>query len=329
MDLIQSNGQPHYGRFTQIPNHIDYQKIEYRTPYGHIRSGWRKRLKYKKFKFCSIQHEQYSIGVAIADLAWAGYGFFYIYDHHTQRVKHWQASNFLAYRTCLDEQPLYNQSFFHKSPYNLDIQHAQGVRYIRISRYGDIKLSARIFCAGTDPMSICAPHQDHGWTYTQKLSTLGCEGFFVDLNGDIVHFHDRTFASLDDTCGFLPTQTTCFWLSCNFWQNEQRIGLNLSSGMIEGSSNENCLWVNGQLYTQAHVEFKQINEHVWHISSACGAIQLQVTTTWCRQEELNLRLIGNQFRQWQATISGQIRHQQQHLEFKEQYGLLEAHSSKW
>ena len=40
----------------------------------------------KKFKFCSIQHEHYTIGLAIADIAWAGHGFVYIYDHHLKHI---------------------------------------------------------------------------------------------------------------------------------------------------------------------------------------------------------------------------------------------------
>ena len=49
MDLIQSNGQPHYGRFSELPKTIDLDKYQYKTPYGEVLTGWRKRLKYKKF----------------------------------------------------------------------------------------------------------------------------------------------------------------------------------------------------------------------------------------------------------------------------------------
>ncbi len=57
MDLIQENGQPRYGRFKEIPKSIDYHTYQYKNPYGDVLTGWRKQLKYKKFKFCSIQHE--------------------------------------------------------------------------------------------------------------------------------------------------------------------------------------------------------------------------------------------------------------------------------
>ena len=283
MDLIQANGQPHYGRFSELPKKIDYQAYQYKSPYGEVLSGWRKRLKYKKFKFCSIQHEHYTIGLAIADIAWAGHGFVYIYNHMTGEVQEWNAINFLSRNTVLDEQPLFNQSFFEKSPFQIEIQHANGVRYIRVTKYGEIKLSARIFCAGTDPLSMCSPTGINGWTYTQKLTTLGCEGYFVNKTGQTIQFHERTFASLDDTCGFLRPETAWFWLSCNFWDTEdRRVGLNLASGVNESFGNENCLWINGVLYPLTDVLFQPEDDGSWSIRSLDHRMNLTVSTGWRR-----------------------------------------------
>ena len=330
MDLIQANGQPHYGRFSELPKKIDYQAYQYKSPYGEVLSGWRKRLKYKKFKFCSIQHEHYTIGLAIADIAWAGHGFVYIYNHMTGEVQEWNAINFLSRNTVLDEQPLFNQSFFEKSPFQIEIQHANGVRYIRVTKYGEIKLSARIFCAGTDPLSMCSPTGINGWTYTQKLTTLGCEGYFVNKTGQTIQFHERTFASLDDTCGFLRPETAWFWLSCNFWDTEdRRVGLNLASGVNESFGNENCLWINGVLYPLTDVLFQPEDDCSWSIRSLDHRLNLTVSTGWRRYENLNLRLVGSQFSQWQAKISGTIQQDGTEIILLNEYGLLEQHYAKW
>ena len=330
MDLIQANGQPHYGRFSELPKKIDYQAYQYKSPYGEVLSGWRKRLKYKKFKFCSIQHEHYTIGLAIADIAWAGHGFVYIYNHMTGEVQEWNAINLLSRNTVLDEQPLFNQSFFEKSPFQIEIQHANGVRYIRVTKYGEIKLSARIFCAGTDPLSMCSPTGINGWTYTQKLTTLGCEGYFVNKTGQTIQFHERTFASLDDTCGFLRPETAWFWLSCNFWGTEnRRVGLNLASGVNESFGNENCLWINGVLYPLTDVLFQPEDDGSWSIRSLDHRLNLTVSTGWRRYENLNLRLVGSQFSQWQAKISGTIQQDGTEIILLNEYGLLEQHYAKW
>ena len=330
MDLIQANGQPHYGRFSELPKKIDYQAYQYKSPYGDVLSGWRKRLKYKKFKFCSIQHEHYTIGLAIADIAWAGHGFVYIYNHMTGEVQEWNAINFLSRNTVLDEQPLFNQSFFEKSPFQIEIQHANGVRYIRVTKYGEIKLSARIFCAGTDPLSMCSPTGINGWTYTQKLTTLGCEGYFVNKTGQTIQFHERTFASLDDTCGFLRPETAWFWLSCNFWDTgNRRVGLNLASGVNESFGNENCLWINGVLYPLTDVLFQPEDDGSWSIRSLDHRLNLTVSTGWRRYENLNLRVVGSQFSQWQAKISGTIQQDDTEIILLNEYGLLEQHYAKW
>lgn len=330
MDLIQTNGQPRYGRLETPPTKISVDRYIYKTPYGKTLSGWRKRLKYKKFKFCSIQHGQYSIGLAIVDIAWAGHGFFYVYDHATSQVWECNAINAMARHTVLDEQPLLNHSHFSHSKFLLDIQHAHGVRYITVTRHGDEILKARIYCASTQPLALSSPTGINGWTYTQKLTTLAVEGHFKDKKGNIIQFNDRTLASLDDTCGFLRPETAWFWLSCNFWNTHgQRVGINLASGVNESFGNENCLWVNGQMYPLADVLFQQ-NDDIWQIRSIDEKLNLTVETGWRRYENLNLRMVGSQFSQWQSKISGQIEMEDgQIIEFNQQYGLLEQHYAKW
>ncbi|OTG63168.1 DUF2804 domain-containing protein [Acinetobacter silvestris] len=331
MDLIQENGQPRYGRFKELPASIDIDQYIYKTPYGKTLQGWRKQLKYKKFKFCCIQHEHYSIGLAIADISWAGHGFVYIYNHQTHEVFEWNANTILGRGTDVDEQPLYSQSRFLKAPFEFEMQHANGVRYIRVTKHGEEQLTARIFCAGTQPLSLCSPNGINGWTYTQKKTTLAVEGFFINKQKQKIDFNDRTLASLDDTCGFLRPETAWFWLSSNFWdQQGNRIGLNLASGVNESFGNENCLWINGVLYPIADVLFEKQNDDLWRIHSLDERLNLTVETGWRRYENLNLRLVGSQFSQWQSRISGTIQTEQgEMITLSQEYGLLEQHYAKW
>jgi hypothetical protein len=327
MDLIQSNGQPHYGRFSILPTRIDFEKYHYTNPAGELLTGWRKRLKYKKFKFCSIQHEDYTICMAIADLAWAGHGLVYVYQHSTGQVLAWQGSNFLARHTRLDEQPLFNHSAFQKSPFRLVIEHANGVRYLCVTKHGEVKLSARIFCAGTDPLSVCSP-TDTGWSYTQKLTSLGCEGFFLNKQGQTVHFNAKSFASLEDTCGFIPAEAAWCWLSCNFWdQHNNRIGLNLSSALHTGN-HENCLWVNGVLYPLPELQFSLRHEQQWQVRSLDGSVMLSFELKWARIERMNFRFTASHCSQWQVSVTGIVQQGEHCIELNQEYGLFEQHLPK-
>ena len=67
----------------------------------------------------------------------------------------------------------------------------------------------------------------------------------------------------------------------------------------------------------------------WSIRSLDERLNLTVTTGWRRFENLNLRLVGSQFSQWQAKISGTIQQDDQEVVLLNEYGLLEQHYAKW
>ena len=146
----------------------------------------------------------------------------------------------------------------------------------------------------------------------------------------MIQFNDKTLAALDDTCGFLRPETAWFWLSSSFWdQQNNRIGLNLASGVNESFGNENCLWINGILYPLSDVIFERINAAEWNIFSLDKKLSLTIKTGWRCYENLNLRLVGSQFSQWQAQISGTIQQQDQKINLQQEWGLLEQHYAKW
>lgn len=331
MDLIQDNGQPRYGRFQVVPTQISVENYLYKTPYGKVLMGWQKQLKYKKFKFCSIQHKQYSLGIAVVDLTWVGHGFFYIYDHQSNQVIEWNAIQPLARQTQVDEQPFKSQSFFKKKPYELHMNHSSGIRSIQVKKQGEILLQAEIFTQGTDVLSMCSPTGIHGWTYTQKQTTLAVQGFFKNLEGRVVDFDLQSMAALDDSCGFLRPETAWFWLSCSFWDSKNRkIGINLASGVNESFGNENALWIDGLLYPLADVLFERVGEQYWIIRSLDEKLKLEVETGWCRQESLNLYIVGSQFNQWQARVTGSYEFDVKNtVIWERELGVLEQHYAKW
>ncbi len=99
--------------------------------------------------------------------------------------------------------------------------------------------------------------------------------------------------------------------------------------MNESFGNENSLWVNGKLYALSDVLFQQVSDTQWAIQSLDESLNLTVTTGWRRYENLNLRLVGSQFSQWQAKISGTVLQDGRKIIFNEQYGLIEQHYAKW
>ena len=87
--------------------------------------------------------------------------------------------------------------------------------------------------------------------------------------------------------------------------------------------------INDKIYPLADVLFQQESENQWTIQSLDEKLNLMVSTGWRRYENLNLRLVGSQFSQWQAKVSGTIQQDDQEIILLNEYALLEQHYAKW
>lgn len=324
MKLIQDNGQPRFGRFTQSPDEIN--AFDYINPF--LKYQWQRKLRYKTFSFIGIQHRQYSIGLAIVDLAWVGHGFYYCYDRTTQKFVDYHALQPLGKQTVLHDLTQLQRSYFkHK---NISIEFKQNIdtRQIRVERKGELLCRATIQRNQGQPLYLSSPTGIRGWTFTHKSMCLPISGQFL-FQGKSVDFDAASLATLDDSCGFLRPETEWFWLSCQCVINGKKIGINLASGVNESCGNENCLWVDGVLYALPDVIFSPLDQERWHIYSLDGQLDLRVRTDWRRYENKGLFLVASQFSQWIAVLNGKISVGQENCHFDRVHALLEQHYARW
>ena len=325
MDLIQASGQPRYGRFLEAPDGI--QLDAYKNSF--LSSEWQRRRRYKKFSFVAIRHQNLSVGFAIADLAAVGFGFYYSYDALKQQATEHQALQPLGFSTQVQEattQPQFN--YFKSKSVEIYSKQTKKRREILVRQQNKILCKASIELQPIQPLYLCSPNGVRGWTYTHKSMCLAVKGF-VNHQGEQYDFNADSLASLDDTCGFLRPETEWFWLSCQLILDGQKIGINIASGVNESVGNENCLWIDGQLYALADVIFEPINANTWHIFSLDQQIDLTVKTSWRRYENKNFGLMASQFSQWIAEIDGTIGNEHKQVVITAAQGLLEQHYAKW
>lgn len=326
MQLIQDNGHPHFGRFEQAPTLFNIQ--EYDNPF--LSKAWRRKLRFKKFSFVGIQHQHYTIGLAIVDLAWAGHGFYYCYDRKNDRFIDLHGLQPFARKTQLQTlDRMQNASFFKHYNLQIELKEQGDQRQIQVTRKGATLCQANIKRVQTEPLYMCSPTGIRGWTFTHKSMALKVSGHFYDAEGSQIFFDDKSLASLDDSCGFLRPETEWFWLSSQALINGQKIGINLASGVNESCGNENCLWIDGTIYPLNDVIFQQQGDNLWKIFSLDGAIVLRVTTAWRRYENTNLIITASQFSQWIASIDGRLKTVDQSVTFHHVHAVLEQHYAKW
>ncbi|TXJ09935.1 MAG: DUF2804 domain-containing protein [Acinetobacter sp.] len=325
MKLIQTNGQPHFGRFLYAPDEFNLQ--DYRNPF--LTKSWQRKLRYKKFSFVAIQHQHYSIGFAIVDLAWVGHGFYYCYNRKNKQYIQYDAIQPLAYKTQLQHISEQNaQNFFQHRQIQIDVRKGEDYRKIKISHKNQVLCEARIDTTFGQPLYMCSPTGVRGWTFTHKSMALNLQGHFY-AEGQQIAFDEHSLVMLDDSCGFLRPETEWFWLSSQNWIDGKKVGINLASGVNESCGNENCLWVDGQLYALSDVIFQPLDEQTWRVYSLDGQVELQAKTSWRRYEHVNVGVMASQFSQWITSIEGRITIAGQVQFFREHYALLEQHYAKW
>ena len=325
MKLIQGNGQPIYGRFENAVSEINIE--DYQNKF--LNNEFKKKLRYKKFSFIGIQHQEFSIGFAVADLAWVGHGFYYCYQRKTEQAQDYHALSPLALSTQVQEATQKNQfNCFKHADIEIFSKQNKKSRQLIVRQSSHILCEAEIDLTQRQPLYMCSPTGVRGWTYTHKSMALPVKGY-INFAGEKIEFDEKTLASIDDSCGFLRPETEWFWLSCQTWINGQKIALNFASGVNESVSNENCLWVDGRLYAMSDVIFERLGDRIWHIYTLDQTVDLTVYTAWRRYEKINAGLIASEFSQWMATIEGSILFEDDKITFDSAYALLEEHYAKW
>lgn len=325
MKLIQEYGQPHYGRFKEPVSEINRE--DYHNPF--LAHPLKKKLRYKKFSFMGIQHEAFSVGFAVVDMALIGHGFYYCYDRETEQSDDFNALRPVILSTQVEEATQKNQfNYFKSAQIEIYTKQTKKARNVLIRRKNQILCEAEIDCREREPLYMCSPTGVRGWTYTHKSVALPVKGY-VHFKNQKIEFNQNTLASIDDSCGYLRPDTEWFWLSCQAFIHGQKIGINFASGVNESVGNENCVWIDGKIYAMDDVIFDRINERTWQIYTLNRSIDLTVYTTWRRYENVNTTILASEFSQWMAMIDGRITINEQQIEFSSVYALLEEHFTKW
>lgn len=329
MISLFEQGRPQYGRFEKAPQRIDIKEFQYQTAFGRPITGLEKKLRYKQFQFISLNNQDMMIGLAVADLAWAGFAFFYCYDKRDGIAQEYSFIQPLGYNTIINNQ-LKGETFFNKNNFIIHIRRIANKRKVLVKRGKQVLLDAVIDLKNQQPLVLCTPTGATGWTYTQKMTCLTAKGTAL-VNGNAVDLEQSGFrAAVDETCGMLRPETAWHWLSVSGKSKDGiNVGINLATGVNETTATENSIWLNGVLYELPAVMFLQTADDEWRIYSHDKTVELRAKTGWCRHESRNLFIVASQFNQWVSEISGHVTVGGHVIDFPAQQGLLEQHYARW
>lgn len=329
--LIQADGQPQFGIFSQPVTELGLADFVYRTPMDKLASRLARWAHYKQFQFVSVSHPDWILAAAIADIRYLSSGFAYFYQRNNASLTEFKLLQPFGRHSQMSHSPVAGVAVIRGSANTISIEpRGYSWRLALQSKQlnADLLLSP---AAIAEPLALCLPTGYNGWTYTQKHNALQVTGD-IQLQQQTVAVTDA-LAGYDFSAGYMRRETSWRWGSLSGYSGSNKIGFNLAAGVNETGATENCCWLNGKRHLLPAVHFnfnRQKPDAPWQLTSHCGAVQLQFMPAATRQERLNLGLLASNFRQYCGSWHGSITLSDgQKISCDGQQGLAEDHFARW
>ncbi|MEE4250388.1 MAG: DUF2804 domain-containing protein [Alcanivoracaceae bacterium] len=335
--LIDAAGAPHWGIFPGSVACINGLQADYRNALGAVVPGWRKRFNYKQFQYFGVISDQVLIGCALADTAWLGLAFVYVFDARSQKLQEYTWRSPLSRAMQLSDSPCEGESRFQQ--HGIDIR--LGYRRDNGTLIKTLQIDSKVLSVNAQmvesspfsPMSLCTRAGINGWVYANKVAGLPVSGELrleqetLDLGAIGACGHH------DFSAGFMRRETFWNWACFSGLQQGKLVGINLSCGVNETSYTENCLWLNGELIKVDTVRFDYNRDDLmqpWKVVSLDGQVELTFVPQGNHKEKMNLGLFASNFNQLFGQFQGVLRPAgRDPIEIKQLNGFVEEQYAKW
>ena len=312
--LIQANGQPHYGIFPAAPTHINYRDFDFRSPLGRPLGRLAKWRRFHQFQYFGLISDQLIGGCALANLSLAGIGFVYLFHPASGRMIERQFKLPLSLGSRFSLQPNEGICELRQGGNLLRLENCAATqeKHLLVALDDGTRIEARFSEASPAfaPMCICTPTATNGWVYAQKVAGVRCQGKVQSTLGEFDLAAIDAFAHHDWSAGYMRPETFWNWACLSGQAGAQRVGLNLSCGVNETSFTENCYWLDGELIKVDSVRFafdRQQPLQPWQMASYDGQVELNFTAHGLHEERMNLGIMASNFKQIFGRFNGVLR----------------------
>lgn len=344
--LINSHGKPNFGRFSKPVNEVNMKDADYRTPLNKVAGKWKKHFHFKQFQYFGGIADDLIFGCALANTAYLGAVFIYVYRISDKKMLTWQFKRPLAFGLNMTNRPDNGVSTFKSGNKKILMRYqlnSQGERrkILDIDFGAELTLQAEMIESPEyEAMALCTPSSINGWVYAQKTAALSVTGKVQCSLGEYDLAEQNAFGHHDFSAGYMKRET--FWNWACFSgihqpnhkiKNAPALGLNVSWGVNETGYSENCFWVDNIIHSLPQVQFKfdRDDEHsTWRVTSDNQQIDLSFTPEGMHKENINAGLLATNFKQIFGRFNGfLITEDGKRFEIENYYGFVEDHYSKW
>ena len=331
--LINPDGLPAFGIFSQAINEINFKDYQYLSPFGKKKNSISKHFAYNQFEYVGGVSDKIIFGVAIADLKFLTTTFFYIYLPETGKFFHKSFKAPFSIGSKFSNFPETGVVSFSQGKNKIEMAPLNGRRKLTLELASGETVEAEFLEEGIEPLRICTQAGVNGWVYVRKtagspvIGKIDCDLGKFDLEKLGVYGHN------DYSVGFMRRETFWNWASFTGKIEKGVIGINLSCGVNETSFSENSLWINGERFQMPLVSFQYDKRDLkkdWKIVSSDSAIDLVFKPEGNYRENINAFIVASNFNQLYGKYFGKIQiSPTKSIKINGMYGYAEDHYAKW
>lgn len=335
---LVDEGMPAFGLFDGTVPVINGREARQRTPMGRAASPFARHFGYKQFQYFGVISDDWLLGCALADTAWIGLAFVYLYDTRSGTLHEISRRSPLARQLRMSASPRDGESVFRRGDLEVRLgyeQHDDGsLGKMLWIRAPELAVHARMTEAPDyRPMSLCTRTGMTGWTYANKVAGVKVEGVLQWQGRKYVLEQLGAFGHHDFSAGYMRRETFWNWACLTGRAGGRSIGLNLSCGVNETSFTENCLWIDGALVKVNTVRFDYDRQNLlqpWEIHDDAGLVALRFFPEGQHEERLDLALFASNFHQLFGRFEGVLRLPGgDEIRLDRQYGFVEEQFARW
>jgi hypothetical protein len=314
--LVDPMGRPVMGRFQGLAKGFDWHRLA--APFA--RSALWRRFHHKRWHYVALSTPEVFCGIAVVDVGWTNTAFAYVFDRNSRQVAGAWSQDGLPGLTATLADHAEGESVFRFPGKTIRLS-ARGLSV----RGGGMAIEA-VF-SGASPVLLAVGRPEGGAVHaTQKSGALACRGE-VRVRGQAWPLEGGC-ASYDYSNGLLARDTAWRWASAH----APGLGFNLQAGYF--GSNENALWLDGELVAlgAARFEYDPANPLAdWRVSTGDGLLELVFTPEGARREDKDLVVAASRYIQPIGVFNGWVRPHPDRpkVAVTGLAGVTEDHHSRW
>jgi hypothetical protein len=286
---------------------------------------------HKRWMYVAVATDELLLAVAIVQLGYAANTFAFAFDRRSMRMVADESSLGPSFAGRVERTADALDARYRLGAVETSLVRARGSdRYALAVAMPDLLVEATIAAPAAPPAISAVAKLGRGLVNaTEKRALLPVSG--EALVAGRRYTLDRGVAGYDYTHGYLARHTAWRWaFAMGRAKGGARVALNLVEGFV--GEPECAVWIDDELFPvgEGRFRFERDNPRApWHISTADGAVDLELSPGGVHAEHKNLGVVRSRFVQPAGTFRGTIRAGGRELELDDVLGVTEDQDVVW